>query len=75
MLTLSPTLTWAMVQAEAARRLAETDRYMQPDFPLTDACRLAMAAYRQDLRDLNRTFADPADVVFPSQPEIQKVRS
>lgn len=75
MLTLSPALTWAMVQAEAARRLAETDRYMQPDFPLTAACRQALTAYRQKLRNLNHDYASPAEVVFPNQPAIEKERA
>lgn len=66
---------WSTIQAEAGRRLAETDRYMHPDFPLTESCRQALVAYRQALRDLNHTFASPAEVVFPLQPNIEKVRA
>ena len=66
---------WSGINAEAARRLSDTDRYMQPDFPLTEACRQALTAYRQALRDLNHTFTNPAEVVFPPQPTIEKVKA
>ena len=66
---------WSGITAEAARRLSDTDRYMQPDFPLTEACRQALTAHRQALRDLNHTFTSPAEVVFPPQPTIEKVKA
>ncbi|UKJ76610.1 tail fiber assembly protein [Azospirillum brasilense] len=66
---------WSGITAEAGRRLSDTDRYMQPDFPLTETCRQALTAYRQALRDLNYTFTNPAEVVFPPQPTIEKVKA
>lgn len=65
--------SWDGIQAEVARRLAATDRYTLPDYPLDPACREPLLAYRQALRDLNRTYAEPAEVVFPPQPTILKV--
>ncbi|AWJ92818.1 hypothetical protein Sp245p_23535 (plasmid) [Azospirillum baldaniorum] len=66
---------WSGINAEVVRRLAETDRYMQPDLPLTESCRQALVAYRQSLRGLNHTYAHPEDVVFPTQPQIEKARA
>lgn len=66
---------WSGINAEAARRLDATDRFLQPDFPLTEECRQALWAYRQALRDLNHFYARPEDVVFPTQPQIEKVRA
>lgn len=68
-------IDWSGINAEASRRLSDTDRYMQPDFLLTEACRQALTAYRQALRDLNHTFASPTEVVFPPQPTIEKARA
>ncbi|CAO3445704.1 hypothetical protein [Azospirillum argentinense] len=67
--------SWEDIQQEVARRLAATDRYYLPDFPLDPACRPALDAYRQTLRNINRTFESPDEVVFPTLPEIKKVRN
>jgi len=45
--------------------LNETDIYALSDRNITDA----MKKYRQDLRDLPASNADPSKIVFPSKPE------
>jgi hypothetical protein len=54
--------------------LDETDRYMNSDYPITDAQREEMRVYRQALRDATDSFTvtwdDNAQLVqtFPSKP-------
>ncbi len=54
--------------------LAETDKYMNPDYPITDEQREEMRIYRQALRDAPDSFAvtwdENAQLVqtFPSKP-------
>lgn len=57
------------IEARAARdqALAETDKYMLPDYPITPAGRLNLRAYRQALRDWPETAGFP-DSAMP-QPE------
>lgn len=50
----------AQKRAERDSYLASTDKYMLPDFPITDEKREQYKAYRQYLRDL------PANSEFPS---------
>ena len=45
--------------------LGETDVYALSDRNITDA----MKKYRQDLRDLPASNADPSKIVFPTKPE------
>ena len=53
----------AFVDAEALNQLrkirngllAETDKYMTPDYPITDEQRSNLQTYRQELRDLTLT--------------------
>ena len=54
--------------------LAETDKYMNPDYPITDEQREEMRVYRQALRDATSSFTvtwdNNAQLVqtFPTKP-------
>lgn len=61
-------LLWAPTRLKRDQLLAQTDYTMLADFPITGAKLAEMRAYRQALRDLPATAADPADVAWPTQP-------
>ena len=63
---IPPKATWEIVRAQRNRLLRESDHTQLMDRPET--MRLAWAPYRQLLRDLPQTFADAADVVWPTPP-------
>ena len=48
--------------------LAQSDWTQAPDGPLTDAKKAEWATYRQALRDLPSTTADPANPTWPTKP-------
>lgn len=52
--------------------LAETDYLIQPDYPISDADREAVKAYRQALRDITKQDGFPIDIVWPEKPEAVK---
>lgn len=56
---------WANLRAKRTMLLAETDIYALSDRTMT----AEMKNYRQKLRDLPSTQADPADIVWPTKPE------
>ncbi|WP_454019967.1 phage tail assembly chaperone [Azospirillum sp. Marseille-Q6669] len=66
---------WTGINGEVRRRLDATQHLVAGDYPLTDESRAALLAWRQALRDLNHTFTSPAEVVFPPQPTIEKVKA
>ena len=45
--------------------LAETDFMMMPDYPLSEAKRAAVAAYRQALRDVPAQYGFPRQINWP----------
>lgn len=49
------------LRAERDARLAATDYLIMPDYPLEDAARAAITAYRQGLRDLPQQDGAPWD--------------
>ena len=56
---------WEMMRAKRNFLLAQTDIY-----GLSDRTKTAeMKNYRQKLRELPSTQADPADIVWPTKPE------
>jgi hypothetical protein len=59
-----PALTWADIRSERDGLLAATDWQAGTDVTMTDA----QKAYRQALRDIPQTFANPEDVVWPTKP-------
>lgn len=66
----APTLEQRMAQlrAQRDRLLRGSDWTQMPDSPLDAAAGDAWAVYRQTLRDLPQTIADPASVEWPFPP-------
>lgn len=56
---------------ERDRKLAETDKYMILDFPITEECKEEMIIYRQALRDLPANDNWPY-VDLPEEPDVTK---
>lgn len=56
------------VRAVRLQKLTMSDPRMAADYPQPEAVRLEWAAYRQALRDLPQTYADPESVVWPVAP-------
>jgi len=45
-----------------------TDKYVLPDFPLSEDLKAAIVSYRQQLRDLPEQAGFPNNIVWPEQP-------
>ena len=58
---------WGAVRAERDRLLAASDWSQMPDNALDAPTIAAWAAYRQELRDIPQTQADPDSVVWPAR--------
>ena len=55
-----------LLREDRNSRLAETDWMSLPDAPtMSDAWK----KYRQDLRDITKTYKSPKDVKWPTKPE------
>lgn len=52
---------FAGLREERDRRIAATDYLAMPDYPLDDATRAALSAYRQALRDVPQQAGAPWD--------------
>lgn len=62
---------WDKLRAERDSRLAQSDKYVLEDYPISSENLIAMKAYRNDLRDLPSEIADPRlPVEWPEQPEV-----
>ncbi|MEN3953577.1 tail fiber assembly protein [Iodidimonas sp. SYSU 1G8] len=59
-------MAWEQVRATRNRLLAASDWTQLADAPVSS---LAWAVYRQALRDVPQTHEDPAEVIWPEQPE------
>lgn len=60
---------WNLVKSQRNGRLLDTDQLMHPDYPITEAEKNNLLAYRKALRDLPSTVTDPFDVVWPTPPQ------
>lgn len=58
----------ATIRATRDRLLAESDKYMTLDYPITDEQREAWKIYRQELRDMPAT-CDPDNPIWPVTPQ------
>ena len=67
---LTPEQALAALRAERNRLLAESDYTQIPDAPLSKAKREEWRAYRQALRDLSMTVADPLTISWPDTPTL-----
>jgi len=63
-----PPPTWDEIREKRDQLLADTDWTQGNDTPLSPELVAAFAAYRQALRDLPQTYANPGDVVWPEKP-------
>jgi hypothetical protein len=60
---------WSLVRKQRDSLLRNSDYAVMPDYPLTDAQKADVTAYRQALRDIPETFATPDAVEWPTKPE------
>jgi hypothetical protein len=65
------TQEWLNIRSNRNVRLLASDVYVLPDrwAVMTTEQQTAWSTYRQALRDTPTAFSDPADVVWPTQPE------
>ena len=56
---------WINVRLKRDRLLKESDWTMLPDSPLNESQKEMWKTYRQELRDITKTFDKPEDVIFP----------
>ena len=68
---LNETYYMTDLRGQRDRLLSETDRYVLPDYPISEADLIIIKAYRQDLRDCPNAELI-ADRVLPDCPEICK---
>ncbi|MCD9819801.1 MULTISPECIES: phage tail assembly chaperone [Bradyrhizobium] len=63
--------TLADVRRAVAAELAGTDRFVLPDFPISETERAAWISYRKELRDSSKGRATPADMLsaVPVRPD------
>lgn len=59
------------VRGAVARELAETDKFVLPDFPIVETERAAWIDYRKMLRDSSKGRTTPAEMlaVIPARPD------
>lgn len=57
------------LRSERNARLAACDWTQMPDSPLSEGDVAAWRAYRQQLRDLPETLADPRNPIWPTRPD------
>jgi hypothetical protein len=58
---------WTDVREKRAMLISGSDFMMMPDYPISDAFRAKLAAYRQALRDVTKQ-TDPANIIWPDVP-------
>lgn len=58
----------AAIRVQRDRLLSDSDKYMLPDYPITDEQRAAWETYRQTLRDFPET-CDVDNQIWPEQPQ------
>ncbi len=62
---------WDALRSTRDSKLAETDKYVLSDYPISAENLIAMKAYRNDLRDLPGEVADPRmEIEWPEMPEV-----
>jgi hypothetical protein len=62
---------WSALRTQRDALLAETDKYMLTDYPISSGNKTAMETYRNALRDLPSQVTDPRDTVtWPTKPQL-----
>ncbi len=64
------TQQWNRLRSTRDKRLQDSDWTQLTDCALDAATQTAWCDYRQALRDLPDTYANPNDVVWPQKPEV-----
>lgn len=62
------TQLWAEIKRQRNLLIAETDWTQCADVSLSDEKKQQIVEYRQALRDLSKTYSDPRNVVWPTNP-------
>ncbi|MBD5416684.1 MAG: hypothetical protein HDR50_03255 [Desulfovibrio sp.] len=70
---------FSLLQQACAAKLTETDKLVQPDYPLSDTDRAAMFSYRKAIRELNHQPGAPWDgggelTPWPEEPTVKKAQ-
>lgn len=60
------TITWNNIRAKRNKLLKNSDHKVMPDYP---SDKEAWGTYRQALRDITKTFTDPNEVIWPTEPK------
>lgn len=69
---IMPGVEWAAIRARRDQLLRNTDYTQLLDYPVTDAQRAEVAAYRKALRDIPEQGGDPSNLVWPELPAFLK---
>lgn len=60
---------WEVINQKCKQILAATDKYVSvPDYPITEEEKAAWIKYRQAIRDLNKIYTNPDEVIWPTPP-------
>jgi len=68
----SPEIEWAAIRTRRNQLLRDTDFTQFPDFPATETQLVEIKAYRQALRDIPETDAEPSRLLWPVLPDFVK---
>jgi hypothetical protein len=64
-------MAWTVLRDKRDAKLTETDKFMLPDFPISEGNKALIEAYREALRDLPSQVSDPRDEVeWPTKPNV-----
>lgn len=66
-------LSWASVQESRNYLLKQSDWTQLLDVPLSEEEKEKWVLYRQELRDITKTFRSPEQVVWPVPPDLQSL--
>ncbi|AJO81650.1 hypothetical protein TO66_06125 [Pseudomonas sp. MRSN 12121] len=64
----TPETEWAAIRTRRDQLLQASDFTQLVDYPITDAQRAEVAAYRKALRDLPEREKEPSKLVWPERP-------
>ena len=67
----SPELVAESIRIHRDNLLAETDKYMTIDYPISKEVQDLMRAYRQALRDVPQQDGFPDNVIWPEKPSVK----
>ncbi|MCE6979665.1 hypothetical protein EI534_20250 [Pseudomonas frederiksbergensis] len=68
----TPEIEWAAIRTRRDQLLRATDFTQLPDYPITDAQRVQVTAYRKALRDIPEQAEHPFELVWPELPAFVK---